>query len=323
MVPHETVPSKEPLVITSALPTPLVSIKPVVLAAPGRGLDLPVRVSAPTIGRDLPIIVISHGSGSSLDGYGPLADYWAAHGFVVIQPTHLDSRTVGLAADDPRTPRIWRHRIEDLRRVLDQLDLLEAALPGLAGRLDRSRIAVAGHSFGGQSAGALLGVRILDPETGSEADFSDPRVTAGVLLATAGEGGANLTPFAAAHLPHMNPSFSGMTGPALVVVGDQDEIPRKYQLTVRGPDWMAEPYHLSPGPKSLLTLFGAEHSLGGIPGYEVQETTDANPARVALLQHLTWAYLRHALGIEDDSWAAAQQDLAQDPAALGRIESKQ
>lgn len=75
----------------------------------------------------------------------------------------------------------------------------------------------------------------------------------------------------------MNPNFAHMNTPALVVVGDQDEIPRKYQLTVRGPDWMAEPYHLSPGDKSLLTLYGAEHSLGGITGYDVQETTDAHP----------------------------------------------
>jgi predicted dienelactone hydrolase len=123
-----------------------------------------------------------------MDGYGPLADFWAAHGFVVVQPTHLDSRTVGLAPDDPRTPRIWRYRVEDAKRVLDQLDLLEAAVPGLGGRLDRSRIAAAGHSFGGQTAGNLLGLRVLDPRTGEGEDLSDPRIKAGVLLATAGRG---------------------------------------------------------------------------------------------------------------------------------------
>lgn len=303
-------------------PVPVVSVKPIVLPAPGRGDDLRVRVSAPASGRDLPIIVFSHGSGSSLDGYGPLADFWAAHGFVVIQPTHLDSRTLGIPRDDPRTPRIWRLRVEDLKRVLDQLDLLEAAVPGLGGRLDRSRIAVAGHSFGGQTAGNLLGLRVLDPETGQEEDLSDSRVKAGVLFATAGEGGANLTPFAAEHFAYMNPSFAHMTTPAFVIVGDRDDTPRKYQLTVRGPDWMTEPYSLSPGDKSLLTLFGAEHSLGGIAGYEVTETTDENPERVALIQRLTWAYLRHALGIEDSGWRAAQKALAESTDPLGRIESK-
>jgi hypothetical protein len=85
---------------------------------------------------------------------------------------------------------------------------------------------------------------------------------------------------------------------------------------------MAEPYFLSPGSKSLLTLFGAEHSLGGIPGYEVRETTDENPERVALIQQITWAYLRHALDIEDSSWHAAQKALAESTSPLGRLESK-
>lgn len=121
-----------------AVPAPVVSVRPVVLEAPGRGEDLRVKVSAPATGSELPVIVFSHGFGSSLNGYGPLADFWAAHGFVVVQPTHLDSRTVGLALDDPRTSRLWRFRVEDMKRILDRLDLLEAAVPGLSGRLDRA-----------------------------------------------------------------------------------------------------------------------------------------------------------------------------------------
>lgn len=50
-----------------------------------------------------------------------------------------------------------------------------------------------------------------------------------------------------------------------------------------------------PGPKSLLTLFGAEHGLGGVAGYDVAETTDEDPGRVAAVQRLTWAYLRSTL----------------------------
>src|SRR3954454_20010835 len=103
-------------------PSPIISVKPIALSAPDRGADLQVKVSAPTTGNRLPIIVFSHGFGSSLDGYGPLTDYWAAHGFVVIQPTHLDSRTLGIPQDDPRTPRIWRFRVADVKRTLDELD---------------------------------------------------------------------------------------------------------------------------------------------------------------------------------------------------------
>ncbi|MFE0369045.1 alpha/beta hydrolase family protein [Streptomyces tendae] len=298
---------------------PVVSVKPVVLPAPERAEDLRVRASAPVSGHGLPVVLLAHGFGSSLDGYGPLADHWAAHGFVVVQPTHLDSRTVGLAEDDPRRPGLWRSRVEDMRRILDDLDVVEAAVPGLAGRLDRSRVAAAGHSFGGQTAGILLGLRVRDPATGEAEDLSDPRVRAGVLLATAGAGGDALTPFAAEHLPWLrHPDFTRMTAPALVVAGDKDDLP----LTVRGADWTADPYVLSPGEKSLLTLFGAEHFLGGISGYEAAETTDENPAHVALVQRVTLAYLRHTLGVDSSGWATVRGDLAGDAHPLGRLESK-
>lgn len=298
-------------------PAVVVSAKPVVLSAPGRGEDLQVRVSAPATGADLPVLVFSHGFGWSMNGYAPLADHWAAHGFVVLQPTHLDSRTLGLPAEDPRTPRIWRFRIEDLTRVLDGLDVLEAAVPGLAGRVDRDRVAVAGHSWGAQTASALLGARVLDPDGVPGEDLSDPRAKTGVLLAMAGLGDA-LTPFAIENLPFLRPSFDAMTAPALLVAGDHDHS----HLTTRGPDWFADPYLHSPGRKSLLTLYGAEHSLGGIPGYEVAETTDESPARVALIQRLSTAFLRSALYGEDSGWKAAAAALAEDPDPLGELRSK-
>nr|WP_066939815.1 hypothetical protein [Microtetraspora fusca] len=59
-------------------PATVISAQPVVLSAPDRGQDLQVRVSAPATGDNLPIIVFSHGFGSSMNGYAPLADYWAA-----------------------------------------------------------------------------------------------------------------------------------------------------------------------------------------------------------------------------------------------------
>ena len=302
---------------TVGAPTTVVSAKPVILPAPGRGEDLQVRVSAPATGGDLPVVVFSHGFGWSMNGYAPLADHWAANGFVVIQPTHLDSRSIGMPHEDPRFPRIWRFRIEDITRVLDGLDVLEAAVPGLSGRVDRSRIAVAGHSWGAQTVSTLLGARVLDADGTADEDLSDPRVQAGVLLALTGLGDT-LTPFAAEHLPFLKPSFDHMTAPALIVAGDHDQS----ALSTRGPDWFTDPYTYSPGPKSLLTLFDAEHSLGGIPGYEVAETTDESPARVALLQQLSTAFLRSALHPEDTSWKEAAGALGEDPNPLGTLRSK-
>ncbi len=306
-------------------PTPVVSVSPVVLSAPGRAVDLQMRVSAPVSGRELPIILLSHGHGnsnnlSSLNGYGPLANFWAARGFVVIQPTHLDSKTLRLDPNGPEGPLFWRSRAQDMKRILDQLEFIEASVPQISGRLDRSRIAIVGHSLGGYTASMLLGARLTDPNDGTEVDMADSRIKAGVLLAAPGRGEADLSAFAAEHYSFfLHTSFAEMTTPALVVAGDNDVSPH---LTVRGADWHADPYFLSTGPKCLLTLFGAEHGLGGVAGYDVAETTDENPERVAAVQQLSWAYLRSTLYPEDPAWHTACAALMDTPNPQGRVECR-
>ncbi|MFI1097573.1 alpha/beta hydrolase family protein [Streptomyces sp. NPDC020917] len=311
--------------LTGPASTPTVSVKPVVLPAPQRSdqsdhrEDLPVRVTAPLTGTDLPLVLFAHGFGSHLDGYAPLVDHWASHGFVVVQATHLDSQRLGLAADDPRRPHLWRHRVRDMTRILDALGTLEASVPGLAGRVDRGRVVAAGHSFGGQTAGILVGLRVTDPATGTAEDLSDPRVTASIQLATAGRGGDELTPFARENLPWLrDQDFSRITAPGLVVAGDEDELP----LSTRGPSWTTDPYTLAGGGKSLLTVRGGRHFLGGISGYEAAETTDESPGRVALVQQVTLAYLRQVTGVDRADWERARTVLAGDTHPLGRLESK-
>jgi predicted dienelactone hydrolase len=295
-----------------------VSVKPLVLSAPQRGEDLHVRITAPTTGTSLPVVLFAHGFGSNLDGYAPLVDHWASGGFVVIRATHLDSKRLALAADDPRRPQMWRYRVQDMRRILDELTTLEAAVPGLSGRMDHSRIVAAGHSFGGQTAGILVGLRVTDPQTGTAEDLSDARVMASIQLATAGKGGDELTPFAHENLPWLrDQDFSHITAPGLVVAGDKDDLP----LSTRGPAWTTDPYSLSHGNKSLLTVHGGEHFLGGISGYQAAETTDENPDRVALVQQVTLAYLRHITGTDHTDWKNAQTVLACGH-PLGHLESK-
>ena len=69
-----------------------------------------------------------------------------------------------------------------------------------------------------------------------------------------------------------------------------------------GATWHADPYHLAPGPKSLLTLYGAGHALGGVSGYDAAETTDEDPARVEVVAQTTAAYLTTQLGLDQSAW---------------------
>lgn len=307
-------------------PAPVLSYSPVVLSVPGRPVDLQVRVSAPATGTGLPVILLSHGHGgsnnlSSLNGYAPIASLWAAAGFAVIQPTHLDSRTLSRElADTPGAPFFWRSRAEDMSRILDRLDEIETTVPQLAGRIDHDKIAVAGHSLGGHTASLLLGARIADPDTGEEANLIEPRIKAGVLLAAPGRGDGVLNGWMAEQVPFFNTTdFSTMTTPALVVAGDKDD---SRHFTDVGPDWHADPYRLAPAPKTLVTLSGAEHLLGGISGYDAAETTDESPGRVAALGRLTSAYLRTQFQPGDHAWQAACEALTTGSDPAGRVESK-
>ena len=321
---HAAIGKAESIPITA--PAPVVSVGPVTLSTPGRAgtlqTELQIRVSAPTIGRALPVLLLSHGQGgsnhlSSLNGYGPLVNFWAAHGFVVIQPTHLSSRSLRLDPETPGAPYFWRSRVEDFKLIIDSLDEIESAVPAIAGRLDRSRIAVAGHSMGGHTAGMLLGAQLTD-EDGNKVNLAEPRIKVGVLLAAPGDGGANLSAFGAGLSFLRHPSFAEMITPTLVVVGENDVSPH---LTVRGADWHADAYRLSPGPKCLVTISGGGHCLGGISGYDAAETVDESPERVATVQRLTWAYLRSALYPEDIAWPAACAALNKLD-ELGQVECK-
>jgi predicted dienelactone hydrolase len=306
--------------------TPTVSVSPVTLPAPDRGLPLELRVTAPATGRDLPIILFSHGHGPSLyvpskDGYGPIVNFYAEHGFVVIQPTHVNSKVAGLDPAAPGGPLFWRSRVEDMKLILDQLDKIEASVPAIAGRIDRSKIAAVGHSLGGQTVGMLLGARLTDPkdENATDVNMIEPRIKAGVLLAAPGKGGDDLSKFAAENYSALNPNFAHMTTQALVVAGDRDN---SAHLTVRKADWHADAFHHSPRSKWLLTLFGAKHGLGGIAGYDAAETDDEDPDRLAVVQRLTWAYLRSALYANDQAWSEACKALAEHASSQGRVECK-
>jgi len=93
-------------------------------------------------------------------------------------------------------------------------------------------------------------------------------------------------------------------------------------LTTRGAAYHADAYHSSKGPKSLLTIAGGCHGLGGFSGYDSEEATDdESPERLGVTQRLTWAYLCSQLYPEDESWSLACRALEKLP-GLGSVGNK-
>ncbi|PWY81860.1 platelet-activating factor acetylhydrolase plasma/intracellular [Aspergillus heteromorphus CBS 117.55] len=324
---HALIGSAANIPINAAVPT--LTINPIILSAPNRITDLHLKLTLPATGPNLPIILLSHGHGasnnlSSLNGYGPLGNFWAAHGFAVIQPTHLSSKTLNLGSEkNTSEPLFWRSRIEDMKTILDRLDEIESSFPALLqGRLDHTRIAVAGHSLGGHTAGMLLGGKLLDPIDKSPVEMSDSRIKAGILLAAPGngDGGESVTPMVNERFGFFTDySLRDMATPTLVVVGDNDA---SGHLTTRGAAWHMDGYYTSQGPKALLTLVGGKHGLGGVSGYDTAEAADdESPERLAVVQRLSWAYLRTVFDIQDEAWNEACRALEGLP-ALGKVEVK-
>jgi predicted dienelactone hydrolase len=299
------------------IPTPeatlTVAYTPIRLPMVGREA-LELRLTAPALGGNLPIVLLSHGFGPSnyipsKDGYAPLAQFWAERGFAVIQPTHASSRVGGLPSDAPGAPFFWRERVTEMKAILDQLAEVERQAFDGTGRLDHSRIAAVGHSFGGHTVGLLLGAQ-LEGE-----DFSDPRINAGILLAAPGSGGADMTEESAARFPFFDVDFSKLTTPNLVVCGDADDP----HFTTRGPEWHADAFHDAPGAEALLMLHAVGHGLGGIAGLDAKETETEAPDVLEASKRLTLAWLQTALDVDQSAWAKACAALEGPSAKLGHI----
>jgi len=230
-----------------------VIIKEITLPRAAGEPALPVRVAAPAQGRQLPVIVFSHGAYSSKDDYAPILDHWAAHGYVVLAVTHRDSTRLG-ATRGQSDPRFTLWRVADMRLLLDRLDQALAQVPGLDERTDRSRVAIAGHSFGGLIAQTLGGAPLRNPATGEAVSHRHPALRAVLVFSGAGP------------LPPVlqTEDFAALTLPTLVTVGSED-LAQAPGLT--GYEWRRQPYDLiAPGDKYLLVLEGADHYLGGLVG---------------------------------------------------------
>lgn len=104
----------------------------------------------------LPLIVMSHGSGSSIDGTAWLAAGLAERGALVLVMNHPGTTS---GDSSPRRTVRLSERASDLSAALDHV----LADPYFAERIDTDRIAALGFSLGGSTVLGIAGLR-LDPE---------------------------------------------------------------------------------------------------------------------------------------------------------------
>jgi pimeloyl-ACP methyl ester carboxylesterase len=225
---------------------------------PGRTLVTvirrPVGVKGP-----LPLIVFAHGWDSSPAAYEALLDTWAASGYLVAAPTFPDSAST--LPGDPISN--YPEQAFDMSFVITQL------LTGIAGPVDRSKIAVAGHSDGGTDV-ALLALNAI---------YADPRIRA--YLSLSGEIPVGL-----------NGTWNAATpGSLFVAVGTDDEYglyPRAQQI-----------FTSANMPKVFVTLDGGDHLdtfIGDSPGAATMRAETVAFLRTAFAsKHVASAQIAAAL----------------------------
>lgn len=116
------------------------------------------ELDEPPLPASSPVLVFSHGSGSALNAHQFTVEHLVSRGYVVALVEHTGN--VGFREFMPTISEIAVYRPQDISRLIDELEVLNAPGAALAGRMDLSRIAAGGHSFGGYTSLVLCGAEL-------------------------------------------------------------------------------------------------------------------------------------------------------------------
>jgi predicted dienelactone hydrolase len=237
-------------------PLAVTEVAGLVLHDDKRNKDVRVRIFYPVMAGKYPVIVFSHGAGGSDTCCESLTRHWATYGYITLQPIHDDSVVQRRSSGDEnarfpqavrealKNPTLWESRPGDISFLLDSLAGLQKRVAGLNGKIDISRIGVAGHSMGAYTAEAISGA-LVDLPGHPDQNFSDPRAKAILCLSPQGPGQFGLT----AH------SFSNVSLPFMGITGSLDNLG-----PLANAAWHKIPFERSrPGDKYEVFIQSASH----------------------------------------------------------------
>jgi len=226
--------------------------------------------------------VFSHGIGGSRRGYSYLGEHFAANGIASLHLQHVGSdrslwtgNVLSLVGrlQDAAQEREAVERVRDLSFALDQL----FAHQDFGRRVDRRRIAAAGHSYGANTVMLAAGASVR--REGRRLEIRDPRIKAAVLLSA--------PPFYGEE--DLKAILQSITLPTLHVTATEDviRIPGYYSPAS---DRVAVFEAVGSALKTLAVFEGGSHSIftnrGGTGGAEL------NPKVKAATKELALAFLQ-------------------------------
>lgn len=291
-------------------PWRIVAVDPVSVTLPASGRSLNLRVVHPAGPGPFPVVVFSHGAFCAPEQYAVITDHWVAHGYVVILPSHEDALNAPPMADPMRADLRIAARLADMDYIFSNLDEI-AARAGIAGRLDETRIAAAGHSFGTVFAMAPAGLWLRGPD-GQPRQQREPAVRAVVTLSGVGQLDDFMTPDA----------FRDLTVPLMATGGTLD-VGNVGRPPVYPWEWRMSPYSLAPpGNKYSVVLEDGDHYLGGLI-CRTDRVNAPDPQGAAINGDLTLAFLDAYVKCDADAARfLARTDLERRTAGRARLERK-
>lgn len=156
----------------------------------------PTQVDAPAAHGQFPLVVFSHGFTANGAIYAPLLEPLVRHGYVVALPTFPLSSGPGSVAGD------YVNQPGDVSFVIDEMFELTTEPQGwLTGRVNKRRVAAAGHSLG-----ALTTIGVV-----YNSCCIDPRIKAAI-------------PISGGPLPYPGGEYTWPDTPQLLIHGAADDI---------------------------------------------------------------------------------------------------